>query len=262
VAGSDSAGLAGLEIDLKTIALFGVPCRGIATAATRQEATSYSGTQAREAGEFSAELDQALAENPKVVKTGMLANAELAACLCQKLEALPAGRRPALVVDPVLSSTSGGRLLDEEGTGVLIDRLLPLADVLTPNAVEAARLCSEALPLDREQWIRLGGALLAAGAQAVYLKAGHLPGDILADIFLDGQGEMPLPETPRRQGGPFRGTGCTLASALAAGLAQGLAPRNAAKQAQLFTAAAIARSARYSNYSVLGHEAAARDIFK
>jgi hydroxymethylpyrimidine/phosphomethylpyrimidine kinase len=151
-----------------------------------------------------------------------------------------AGAKAPAVVDPVMIATSGARLLDPGATDAFRALIMPAAALLTPNAPEAAALTGiEVGSLDGQR--RAAEALLQKGAKAVLLKGGHVPGPVIVDLLITATGERRF-EHPRIETRHTHGTGCTLASAIAAGLAQGLGLEAAAERAIAYVAEAIARA--------------------
>ena len=242
VAGSDSGGGAGIEADIKTVtALKGYAATAI-TALTAQNTQGVSAI-------FPVPLDfvrQAMVAvlsdiGADCVKTGMLHDAGVIAAVADTLAALT----PAvpLVVDPVMVATSGTRLLDEGAIAVLKARLIPRATLLTPNLPEAEMLLGRPIA-GADAMIEAAEALRALGAGAVMLKGGHLPGDLLRDVVVEAGARYVL-ESRRIPTRHTHGTGCTLASAIATGLAQGMALRAAIERAHGFVQRAIAAAPGY-----------------
>jgi len=234
IAGSDSGGGAGIQADLKTFAALGVHGTSAITALTAQNTQGVTAVHPVPAKHLRAELtavfdDFAIA----AVKTGMLGDARTVRCVAREL----ARRKPRwLIVDPVMIATSGARLLDKNAVKALIENLIPLADVLTPNLPEAEALTSMAIrnPRDGE---RAAMTLLGFGAKAVLLKGGHGRGREVIDRWFDARGSFEV----RNHKLPFEahGTGCTLSAAMAAELAKGRAPRAAAGHAIAFVQRAL-----------------------
>jgi hydroxymethylpyrimidine/phosphomethylpyrimidine kinase len=234
IAGSDSGGGAGIQADLKTFAALGVHGTSAITALTAQNTQGVTAVHPVPAKHLRAELtavfdDFAIA----AVKTGMLGDARTVRCVAREL----ARRKPRwLIVDPVMIATSGARLLDKNAVKALIENLIPLADVLTPNLPEAEALTSMAIrnPRDGE---RAAMTLLGFGAKAVLLKGGHGRGREVIDRWFDARGSFEV----RNRKLPFEahGTGCTLSAAMAAELAKGRAPRAAARHAIAFVQRAL-----------------------
>jgi hydroxymethylpyrimidine/phosphomethylpyrimidine kinase len=216
IAGSDSGGGAGIQADLKTFAAHGLHGLSAIAALTAQNTQGVSAVHVPPAAFLRAQVD-ACFEDFRIgaVKLGMLANARIIHAVADALEA----HDPKFVVlDPVMVASSGARLLEQDALEALKQRLLPLATVLTPNIPEAELLLGHAIP-DGEAAEAALVELLALGAPAVLLKGGHLPGRQLVDRLDDGW-QLHEFEHPRlRVEG--HGTGCTLASAIAAQLALG-----------------------------------------
>lgn len=232
VGGSDSGGGAGLQADLKTLSALGVHGSTVVTAVTAQSSTAVHGVwpvpvQAVRA-QLSAVLDDLGAD---VVKTGMLVSAEVVDAVAVAL-----GGRP-LVVDPVGSSTTGQALLSPEGLAALRSRLLPLATITTPNLAEVEALTGFRV-LDRSGLREAARRVLALGPTWVLVTGGHLPGDPV-DLLSDGTSYDEL-HAPRLESPHTHGTGCTLASALAAHLALGVAVPDAVGMARTLVREAIA----------------------
>jgi hydroxymethylpyrimidine/phosphomethylpyrimidine kinase len=234
IAGSDSGGGAGIQADLKTFAALGVHGTSAITALTAQNTQGVATVHAVPVKHLAAELDAVFDDfDIAAVKTGMLGDARTVRCVAREL----GHRRPRwLVVDPVMIATSGARLLDKNAVRVLIDELIPLADVLTPNLPEAEALTGIAVRNARDGE-RVAAKLRAFGAQAVLLKGGHGRGRDVIDRWFDARGSFEV----RNRRSPFdaHGTGCTLSAALAAELAKGRTPRTAARRAIAFVQRAL-----------------------
>jgi hydroxymethylpyrimidine/phosphomethylpyrimidine kinase len=244
IAGSDSGGGAGIQADLKTFAAFGVYGCSVITAITAQNTLQVTGVESVSPDMVCKQLEAVLSDiRPDVVKTGMMANADIIRTVAVSLRAAP---RIPLVVDPVMLSKSYDALLAQDAAGTLKELLFPLADLITPNIPEAEVLTGKALETadDFEQAAR---QLHSMGARAVLLKGGHRPriqpeGDSgsyeVMDLFYDGLEfhsiRGPWVDTPHTHG-----TGCTLASAIAAGLAQGLELHPAILQARTYLTKAL-----------------------
>ena len=234
IAGSDSGGGAGIQADLKTFAALGVHGTCAITALTAQNTQGVTAVHAVPTKHLRAELDAVFDDFAiAAVKTGMLGDARTVRCVAHELES----RKPKwLVVDPVMIATSGARLLDPAAVRVLIERLIPLADVLTPNLPEAEALTGIAIRSARDGE-RAARVLRDFGAKAVLLKGGHGRGREVVDVWFNARGAFEV-RNPRL---PFEahGTGCTLSSALAAELALGRTPRVAARRAIAFVQRAL-----------------------
>ncbi len=237
VAGSDSGGGAGIQADLKTVMALGGYATTAVTAVTAQDTHGIVAIHplppAFVAQQMQVVLDDLGAD---AVKTGMLGDAATVAAVAGVLAARP--ERLKLVVDPVLVATGGQRLLSVEALAVLRQRLLPLAALLTPNLAEAEALTGVAIADEAGMW-RAAQHLLTLGVPAVLLKGGHLPGAQAIDLLATGAGILRL-SSPRRATRHTHGTGCTLASAVAAGLAQGMALADAVRRAHAYVQAALA----------------------
>jgi hydroxymethylpyrimidine/phosphomethylpyrimidine kinase len=244
VAGSDSGGGAGIQADLKTFAAFRTFGMSAVTAVTAQNTRGVLAWQAVPAELVGAQIDAVVGDiGVDATKVGMLGTA--AAVHALGVAARRGGLGP-LVVDPVMVSKSGHRLLDDEAREALAAELLPLADVLTPNLQEAAELlrCDprdlRPLPARRDA----ARALLGLGPRAVVLKGGHAAGqdgERVVDVWCaaQGGGELAGPRVATRH---THGTGCTFSAALAAGLAWGWGLAAALHAAKRFVGWAIARA--------------------
>jgi hydroxymethylpyrimidine/phosphomethylpyrimidine kinase len=227
IAGSDSGGGAGIQADLKTFAAYGVHGISAIAALTAQNTRGVTAVHVPPLNFLRAQIDALFADfDVAAVKLGMLANAEV---IGQVSAALAAHRPRFVVVDPVMVATSGARLLEHSALAALRTRLFPLATVLTPNIPEAELLLGRSIH-DAAAASAALDELLALGAHAVLLKGGHMPGGgELVDRF--GCGEQRASFVHRRLPVEGHGTGCTLASAIAAELARGVEPRRACEQA-------------------------------
>ena len=244
IAGSDSGGGAGIQADLKTFAAFGVYGCSVITAITAQNTLQVTGIESVSPDMVRKQLEAVLSDiRPDVVKTGMLANADVIRAVASSLSA---ARRIPLVVDPVMVSKSGDALLDQDSVVTLRELLFPLADLITPNIPEAEVLTGKALCSD-EDFQEAARLVHSMGARAVLLKGGHRPrpqidADLglneVIDLLYDGREFQSIPgpwvNTPHTHG-----TGCTLASAIAAGLAQGLELHPAILQARTYLTKAL-----------------------
>ena len=234
IAGSDSGGGAGIQADLKTFAALGVHGTSAITALTAQNTQGVTAVHPVPMKHLRAELDAVFDDfGIAAVKTGMLGDAGMVRCVARELER----RKPRwLVVDPVMIATSGARLLDRQAVRVLIERLIPLADVLTPNLPEAEALTGIAIRNARDGQ-RAAAILRDFGARAVLLKGGHGRGRTVIDRWFDTHGSFEI----RHRRLPFdaHGTGCTLSAALTAELAKDRPPRTAARRAVAFVQRAL-----------------------
>ncbi|HEU4588547.1 MAG TPA: bifunctional hydroxymethylpyrimidine kinase/phosphomethylpyrimidine kinase [Gemmatimonadales bacterium] len=217
IAGSDSGGGAGIQADLKTFHQFGVFGTSAVVALTAQNTRGVSAVEPASPAMVAAQLD-ALADDlpPAALKTGMLAEAEIVAVVAG---AIQANGWTQVVVDPVMVSTTGHRLLSLEAETVLRAELLPLAALVTPNLDEVAILTGRQVT-DPAAMERAGHDLLGLGARAALVKGGHLLGDRLVDVLVTPAGVRRF-EHPRLDTRSTHGTGCTLSAAITAGLALG-----------------------------------------
>ncbi len=215
IAGSDSGGGAGIQADLKTFQQFGVFGTSVIVALTAQNTREVRAVEPVPESMVSAQLT-ALAEDlpPAALKTGMLAEARLVRLVARAIR--ENGWAP-LVVDPVMVSTSGARLLSTEAEEVVREDLLPLAGLVTPNLDEAAILTGRVVH-DVPTMERAGATLLRFGAGAALLKGGHLAGNTISDVLVTPSSVRHF-SRPRIETGSVHGTGCTLSSAITAGLA-------------------------------------------
>ncbi|HKR20495.1 MAG TPA: bifunctional hydroxymethylpyrimidine kinase/phosphomethylpyrimidine kinase [Stellaceae bacterium] len=236
VAGSDSSAGAGIQADLKTVMALGGYATTAITALTAQNTLGVAGVLPIGPDFVRRQIETALADiGADAVKTGMLVDAAVVEAVANALE-MTAPDVP-LIVDPVIASTSGTALLDEPGVERLKRRLIARAAVVTPNVPEAAMLTGLTVA-DLDGMRRAADALLRLGAQAVVVKGGHLPGDTLIDLVATPEDSFLL-KARRQKTRATHGTGCTYASAVAVGLAQGMALRLAVDRAHAFVQQAI-----------------------
>ena len=253
IAGSDSGGGAGIQADLKAFARCGVHGTTAITAVTAQSTVGVSAIHPVPPRIILAQVRAVLADiGADAVKVGMLATAPVARAVARALRELPAGT--PVVVDPVMVAESGAALLDADARRVLIEQILPLASVLTPNLPEARALAgapreglraSRASAADeRAEAGELIGAVLALGPRCVVLTGGHRAQAV--DLLLDADGEEGVVEIPgeRHPDGAAHGSGCTHSSVLAGQLALGRPRLQAARTARALAGAAIGRGLR------------------
>lgn len=240
IAGSDSGGGAGIQADLKTFAAHRVHGLSAIAALTAQHTRGVTSVHVPAVAFLRAQIDACFDDfTIGAVKLGMLANAEVIHAVA---DALQAHRPPHVVLDPVMVATSGARLLEADALDALRSRLLPMASVITPNLPEAELLLQCSIP-DLDAMHEACTRLLASGAQAVLLKGGHLPGrgDVV-DLLADSSGCTQL--LHRRLDLEAHGTGCTLASAVAAGLCLGQGLSEACAHAADYVHRALSRGYR------------------
>ena len=274
IAGSDPSGGSGVQADLKSFAACGVHGLSVLTAVIAQNSGHVGRVSPVSPAMVRAQIETLVAERvPDALKTGALATAAIVRCVA---DAITNYALPPPVVDPVLLSSSGVRLLNREGEEALRARLLPLGRVITPNLPEAEALTG--IAIDRPGAIREAARVLRRlGARAVVIKGGHAVTDVIADgtawegarvrprrtkldnhlvtdLFYDGRRFIEL-TTPRIPGGGAHGTGCAFSAAIAAWLARGADLERAVREAKRFVTAALKRSYRLSadGRPLLGH---------
>jgi hydroxymethylpyrimidine/phosphomethylpyrimidine kinase len=243
IAGSDSSGGAGIQADLKTFAAFGVYGASVITALTAQNTKSVTGIHQVPADFVTAQIDAVFGDlDVKAVKIGMVSQ-------CAVIETIVAGLRrwspKHIVLDPVMVATSGDRLLAPDAIEALRTKLIPRAVLLTPNLPEAAALLDEQIASSENQIESQGKRLLAMGASAVLIKGGHGQGAESIDYLIRKDSVVALP-APRIATKNTHGTGCSLSSAIAAGLAKGDDLEAAVRNAKTWVTAAIAAADRLS----------------
>lgn len=232
IAGSDSSGGAGIQADLETFARFGVRGRTAITAITAQNSRGVLAWKAVDPALVRAQIDAAAEDGAvRAVKTGMLATAAIVATVA---EALAAHKLGPYVLDPVTIAGTGHALAEGD---LSLQRLLPLADLVTPNLGEAEALTGEPVR-DVDSMARAALALIQKGARAALIKGGHLEGDVAIDVLVDGTGVRYF-ERPRVRV-KTHGTGCRLSAAIAANLALGASLDAAVEAAGDFVHSVIA----------------------
>jgi hydroxymethylpyrimidine/phosphomethylpyrimidine kinase len=242
IAGSDSGGGAGIQADIKAVtALRGFAMTAI-TALTAQNTLGVHGVMGVPIDFIRQQIAVVLDDlGADAIKTGMLHAVPVIEAVCDELAARARGI--PLVADPVMVAKGGHPLLAPDAVETLKARLLPLATVITPNLPEAEVLAGR--PIRTVDDMReAASALRALGVPAVLLKGGHLEGNILTDLLVTAEGTEEF-STPRIDTRHTHGTGCTLASAIAAGLAQGMSLRDAVTRARAYVLAAIAAAPGY-----------------
>jgi len=251
IAGSDSSGGAGIQADIKTITALGGFAMTAVTALTAQNSRTVAGIHKTPppfvADQIRVTLDDLGAD---VVKTGMMADAAIIEAAANVLDTMAADI--PWVIDPVMVSTARDRLLDEDAVSALKDRLVLKAALTTPNMAEAEMLTG--LSVDSVETMEAAGrALVDAGAGAALITGGHLEGDTLCDVLVTAGGAERF-AAARIQSINTHGTGCTLASAIATGLAQGAVLRDAVIRAQAYVQVAIRTAPGFgSGHGPLNH---------
>ncbi len=235
IAGSDCCGGAGIQADIKTITAYGMYAMSVITALTAQNTTGVYGIEAVPAPFVARQLDCVFTDiRPDAVKIGMAGPAETIAAIAERMRFY---RAENIVLDPVMLSTSGTRLLSQEATDTLIRELFPLAAVITPNLPEAEVLSG--LPVRSEADMLEASQKIAGNTgTAVLLKGGHLNG-AANDLLVQG-GRSAWIRGKRLQNSNTHGTGCTLSSAIACGLAEGLSLRDSVAAAKRYLTEALA----------------------
>lgn len=218
IAGSDSGGGAGIQADLKTFHAFGVFGTSAITALTAQNTLGVQAVHAVPPSMVEAQIKAVVEDlQPAACKSGMLATAELVETVARCVREY--GLHKAYVLDPVMVSTSGHRLLDEDAEQAVAELLLPVCALVTPNLDEAAILAGR--PVTDEAGMRdVAERLVALGAGAALVKGGHLASETVVDVLFDGR-EYRTWVRPKLETRNTHGTGCTLSAAIAAGLARG-----------------------------------------
>jgi hydroxymethylpyrimidine/phosphomethylpyrimidine kinase len=243
IAGSDSSGGAGIQADLKTFAAFGVYGASVITALTAQNTQGVTGIHQVPANFVTAQIDAVFNDlDVKAVKIGMVSEPAV-------IEAIVGGLRRwsprHIVLDPVMVATSGDRLLGPDAIEALRLKLIPRAALITPNLPEAAALLGEQIASSESQIESQGKRLLAMGASAVLIKGGHGTGAESIDYLIREASVVAL-AAPRIATNNTHGTGCSLSSAIAAGLAKGDDLETAVRNAKIWVTAAIAAADRLS----------------
>jgi hydroxymethylpyrimidine/phosphomethylpyrimidine kinase len=237
VAGSDSGGGAGIQADIKAVTVLGGYASTAITALTAQNTLGVFGVMGVEPSFVSQQMEVVLRDiGADAVKTGMLHSAAVIAAVASTLQRL--ATNVPVIVDPVMVAKGGASLLEPEAREALVQLLLPQAALLTPNLPEA-ELLSGVRIISLDDMRRAADLLLATGASAVLLKGGHLPGNTVVDILRTVDGGAREFEHPRVESRSTHGTGCTLASAIATGIAEGLTLEAAVDNARRYVLQAI-----------------------
>ncbi len=241
IAGSDSSGGAGIQADLKTFAALGVYGASVITALTAQNTSGVAGIHAVPADFVTAQIDAVFSDLAvKAVKIGMVAQLATVDAIVAGFERWSPNH---VVLDPVMVATSGDRLLAAEAVEALRTKLMPRAALVTPNLPEAAALLDEPVASSQAAIESQGRRLLSMGCRAVLIKGGHGQGAESIDYLFSGNGVVTL-AAPRIATKNTHGTGCSLSSAIAAGLAKGEDLETAVRHAKVWISAAIAAADR------------------
>ena len=238
VAGSDSGGGAGIQADIKTISMLDAYAATAITALTAQNTEGVFGVLPIPPEFIRTQIEVVLDDiGADVIKTGMLHDAAvieaIASVLHEHAAAVP------VVVDPVMAAKGGARLIEPEAIDALRRLLIARAEIVTPNLPEAEILCGATIG-DVAEMRTAGETLLGLGCRAALVKGGHLPGGTVSDVLVTADGGVKIWESPRIATRHTHGTGCTVASAIAAGLAQGLGLEGAVDRARNYVQRAIA----------------------
>lgn len=241
IAGSDSSGGAGIQADLKSFSALGVYGASVITAITAQNTRTVAAVEAVSPAMVGAQIDAVFGDlDVRAVKIGMVGGPDVITTVAKRLAMFRQTHDFPIVLDPVMVAKSGDALLPDDAICALRELLLPLATVLTPNLPEAARLLDAAPAQDIDAMRKQGHDLLTLGPLHVLMKGGHADGHTCTDLLI---GPDPLTLTaPRLTTRNTHGTGCSLSSAIAAGLAQGLSVPEAVTRAHRWLQGAIANA--------------------
>ncbi|MEE0973397.1 MAG: bifunctional hydroxymethylpyrimidine kinase/phosphomethylpyrimidine kinase [Paludibacteraceae bacterium] len=243
IAGSDSGGGAGIQADIKAISAMGCYAASAITAITVQNTVGVQAVHPVPLDILAGQIDAVLSDiGADAIKIGMLHSAEVVNLVAEKIEQYGIKN---VVLDPVMVSTSGHRLIEETAIDSLKSRLIPLARVITPNIPEAEILCGKKIASEKE-FAEVAKILSLDNTVSVLLKAGHLTGETLVDYFYNAEdGSIALLPSKRVNTRNTHGTGCTLSSAFAAALAKGETLTKAAQSAKQYIQQAIISGAEY-----------------
>ena len=246
IAGSDPSGGAGIQADIKTVTMLGGYAATAITALTVQNTRGVSEVHPIAPKVIAAQIDAVMSDiGADAIKIGMIGDVETANTIeaaLKKHSSVP------VILDPVLIATSGDALASDGVAAFIRDRLAPLAALVTPNTDEASALTGIAIS-NRDGMIETGEKLIAMGARAALVKGGHLSGETVEDALVTPEGAR-IFSNPRIDTRSTHGTGCTLASAVATGLAQGMALQAAVKRAIDYVHKAIATAPGYGAVAI------------
>jgi hydroxymethylpyrimidine/phosphomethylpyrimidine kinase len=235
IAGSDSGGGAGIQADIKTATALGIYAMTAVTAVTVQDTMRIRAIHPVPASLVRDQIACVLEDiGADAIKIGMLGSKETVSAVADVLEAYAS---VPIVLDPVLASTSGTPLLEAEAVDIITSRLFPLSALVTPNLPEARRLAGMKIG-SRTDIIEAGQKLRKLGAAAVLVKGGHAEGESVRDVLVTGTGAEVF-EAPRISAYPAHGTGCTLATAIACGLAKHVSLSGSIRHARNYLRAAL-----------------------
>jgi hydroxymethylpyrimidine/phosphomethylpyrimidine kinase len=241
IAGSDSSGGAGIQADLKTFSALGVYGASVIAALTAQNTRGVTAIHDVPPAFVAAQIDAVFSDLAVgAVKIGMLSATTVIEAVA---DGLARWHQTNVVLDPVMVATSGARLISPEAVAVLRSALIPHALIITPNLPEAAALLDTGVATNEAEMRLQAERLLALGVKSVLMKGGHGKGAESADFFADGTHMIRL-TADRIDTRNTHGTGCTISSAIAAGLAKGLDLGTAVREAKAYVTAAIAAADR------------------
>lgn len=234
IAGSDSSGGAGIQADLKTITCLGEYGMTVITALTAQNTMGVEGVEAVSVQMVRSQIDAVFSDiRPEAVKLGMIATPDIMEAVCEKLKEYKAEN---IVVDPVMAATSGSSLMENRTVRTLKEKLIPMADIITPNILEAEVLSGIEIH-GKEDMKKAAEAIADYGKGAVLIKGGHL--EESADDLLYKDGKAVWFSGKRLDNPNTHGTGCTLSSAIATFLAKGCSMEESVEKAKAYVAGAI-----------------------
>ena len=236
IAGSDSGGGAGIQADLKTFAALGVYGMTALTALTAQNTQGVQAIHAIPSAFLKSQIESVCDDiGVDAVKIGMLHTPEMVEVVAWAMDRYQWSN---VILDPVMVATSGDRLINEETVEGIVRELFPRVSLITPNLDEVQVLLGY-MPMAQEDLMRAAKDLQGMGAKAVLVKGGHLPGEMVVDVYLGADQHIQVFKSPRIHSLNVHGTGCTLSSAIAAGLAKGQSMELSLTHARAFIAQAI-----------------------
>jgi len=236
IAGSDSGGGAGIQADLKTFAALGVYGMTALTALTAQNTQGVQAIHAIPSAFLKSQIESVCDDiGVDAVKIGMLHTPEMVEVVAWAMDRYQWSN---VILDPVMVATSGDRLINEETVEGIVRELFPRVSLITPNLDEVQVLLGY-MPMAQEDLMRAAKDLQGMGAKAVLVKGGHLPGEMVVDVYLGADQHIQVFKSPRIHSLNVHGTGCTLSSAIAAGLAKGQSMELSLTHARAFITKAI-----------------------
>ena len=239
IAGSDSGGGAGIQADLKTFSALGVYGASAITALTAQNTLGVQDVYGVPETFVGKQIDSIYSDlNVSATKVGMLANQAIIGEVANKLTQYQCKN---IVLDPVMVSATGDSLIEDAAVKVMVESLFPIANLITPNLHEAARVLETNIAVNKTELVMQAETLMKLGSDAVLLKGGHGTGDECDDLLLDEVGAHWF-KAPRINTTNTHGTGCTLSSAIAANLAKGCNLNKSVAHAKKFISSAIRNS--------------------